>query len=167
LFYGLATMTIAWNFERRRDTTARFVIGVWVVAQGLAGRDTSLNAVRNRMRLSPEEALFAARRLHDEELITFVEGGAVRSNARGIERAATLMSAVRAKLQRFDEVAAALRAKGTALDVIAAVIRADGGTLACGSPDGGVPYQLALAGDVVTLQRQRADGGFEPVPDDA
>ncbi len=160
-------MTIAWNFERRRDTAARFLLGVWVVAQGSPGRDTSLNAVRNRMRLSPEEALFAARRLHEEELITFEEGGAVRSNARGIERAAALMMAVREKLQRYDAVTAALRAGGTALDVIAAVIRADGGSLACGSPDDGVAHQLVVTGDVVTLQRQRADGGFEPVPDDA
>jgi hypothetical protein len=57
-------MTAGWNFERRRDTCAAFVIGVFEIVNGRPDRDTSLEAVRNRMRLSPEEALFAARRLN-------------------------------------------------------------------------------------------------------
>jgi hypothetical protein len=159
-------MTAGWNFERRRDTCARFLIGVSALAKGAPDRDTSLEAVRNRMRLSPEEALFAARRLHEEESIVFAKGGAVRSNAKGIERADALMRAARARLQRFDEVTRLLRAGGTELAVIAAVIRADGGSLACGSPDD-TTHRLSLVGDAVTLERQRADGTFEPVPPDA
>ena len=84
---GASVMTVGWNFERRRDTCTQFLIGVHVFAKGLAERGTSLEAVRTRMRLSPEEALFAARRLSEEKLITFEAAGAVRSNARGIERA--------------------------------------------------------------------------------
>jgi len=51
------------------------------------------------MRLSPEEALVAARRLHAEESITFEPAGPVRSNAQGITRAESLMGDVRAKVQ--------------------------------------------------------------------
>ena len=159
-------MTTSWNFERRRDTCARFLIGVSVLAKGLAERDTTLEAVRNRMRLSPEEALFAARRLHEEKLIRFEAGGSVRSHAAGIERAATLAAAVRARVQRPDDAAAMLRAGGTPVGVLAAVIRADGGTLACGAPDADPAYRLALAGDVVTLERRRADGAYEAAPVD-
>lgn len=156
-------MTTGWNFERRRDTCTRFLIGVWALAQATPGRDTSLEAVRSRMRLDPEEALFAARRLGADELIAFTRGGAVVSNARGIARASELIDAVRASAARFDDVTRALRAGGTPLAVWAAVIRADGGTLACGAPDDGPVHRLALIDDLVTLQRQRADGAFEAV----
>lgn len=159
-------MTAGWNFERRRDTCARFLLGVWVLAKGLPGRDTSLEAVRSRMRLAPEEALFAARRLHEEKLLAFEAGGAVRSSASGIERAEALMHGVRGRANNFDEVARVLRAGGTPLEVFASVIRADGGALACGAPDtdAAAQYRLTLVGDVVTLERGRPDGSFEPAP---
>jgi hypothetical protein len=159
-------MTVGWNFERRRDTCARFLVGVWALAAGVAGRATSLEAVRSRMRLDPEEALFAARRLHDDELIAFAKGGGVTSTARGVERAAELMAAVRAKAARSDEVARALRAGGTGLAVWAAVIRADGGALACGAPDDDADgaYRLTVVGDVVTLERRGADGAYGAAP---
>ena len=160
-------MTMGWNFERRRDTCTRFLIGVFLLAEGRAERDSSLEKVRSRMRLSPEEALFAARRLDEEKLLVFDAGGAVRSVARGIERAKVLMGEVRSKAQRFDDVTRLLRAGGSPVTVLAAVIRADGDSLACGAPPRGagpdVAHRLSLDDDVVTLERQRADGTFEPV----
>ena len=161
-------MTAGWNFERRRDTCTAFVVGVFVLAKGLAERDTSLEAVRNRMRLSPEEALFAARKLHEENLVTFEAAGGVRSNARGIARAETLMSALRAKMQRFDEVSRALDGGGSALAVLAAALRSHGEPLPCGAPDDNADasYRLSLVDDVVTLERRLGDGAFEAVPVD-
>lgn len=143
-------------------------MGVSLLAKGRAGQDTSLEAVRHAMRLAPEEALFAARRLNEDELIAFEPGGAVRSTALGIERAGALASGVRAKAQRFDDVAGALRAGGSALTVFAAVIRAEGGALPCGSPDSDADgtYRLSLVGDVVTLERRGDDGTFAPVATD-
>jgi len=79
--------TQGWNFERRRDACTQFLIGVFLLTKGLPERDTSLEAVRTRIRLSPEEALFAARRLSDEKLIGFQPAGTVRSSTRGIDRA--------------------------------------------------------------------------------
>lgn len=157
-------MTAGWNFERRRDTCTQFLIGVSLLTRAIADRDTNLEAVRSRMRLSPEEALFAARRLSEDKLIAFVAGGAVRSNARGIERTDELMGAVRSKAQRFDEVARTLRAGGPPLAVLAAVIRADGAPLPCGGPDPDATYRLSLVDDVVTLERRRADGSFDAEP---
>ncbi len=157
-------MTVGWNFERRRDTCTQFLIGVSLLTRGLADRDTNLEAVRSRMRLSPEEALFAARRLSEDKLIAFVAGGAVRSNARGIERTDELMGAVRSKARRFDEVVRTLRTGGPPLAVLAAVIRADGAPLACGGPDPDATYRLSLVDEVVTLERRRADGSFDPEP---
>ena len=161
-------MTVGWNFERRRDTSTLFLMGVSLLAEGIAERKTSLEAVRARMRLSPEEALFAARKLNDEKLIAFDPAGAVRSNARGIERAAALIDAVRTKAQRHDELLRTLRAGGPPVAVLAAVIRADGAPLACGAPhsDDGATYQLAPVDDVVTLECRRGDGVFEPAPID-
>jgi len=149
-------MSVGWNFEKRRDTCTRFLIGVSLLAKGVADRETNLEKVRSQMRLSPEEALFAARRLDEEKLLTFDAGGAVRSNARGIERAQTLMGGVRSKAQRFDDVERTLRAGGTPLEVIAAVIRADGAPLVCGSPDSepDASYRLELVDDVVTLVKE-------------
>jgi hypothetical protein len=159
-------MTAGWNFERRRDTCARFLIGVALLAKGRAAQDTSLEAVRHAMRLSPEEALFAARRLSEEEWITFEPGGAVRSNARGIERSAEMLRDVGARAQRFDDVAAALRVGGAAVTMFAAAIRATGGALACGSPDADADgaYRLVLVSDVVTLERRGDDGSFAAAP---
>ena len=154
-------MTVGWNFERRRDTCTQFLIGVSILTKALADRDTNLEGVRARMRLSPEEALFAARRLAEEKLIAFASGGAVRSNALGIERAHALMAAVRAKVQSSDAVVRALRTAGPPLAVLAAVIRADGGPLACSGPDLDGVYRLALIDDVVTLERRSAEGSFE------
>ena len=158
-------MTAGWNFERRRDTSNRFLIGVSLLVKALPDRETNLEAVRSRMRLSPEEALFAARRLHDDHLLVF-GGGPVHSTARGIERAAALMDAVREKAQRFEDVVQTLHAGGTPLALLAAVIRADGGTLACGSPDADpeASYRLAIVEDVVVVERRRPDGTFEPAP---
>ncbi len=155
---------LGWNFERRRDTCARFLIGVSQLANALAGRETSLEKVRSRMKLSPEEALFAARRLHEEELLTFDPGGAVCSNGRGIERAAALVAAVRASVARYDETARLLAAGGTPLAVVAAVIRTDGGALVCGAPasDEGTEYRLVLVADEVVLERRASDGAFVP-----
>ncbi len=51
------------------------------------------------MRLSREEALFAARRLHEEESTAFEPAGPVRSNAQGITRAESLLGDVHAKVQ--------------------------------------------------------------------
>lgn len=162
-------MSAGWNFERRRDTSTRFLIGVFMLANGLPARETSLEKVRSVMRLSPEEALFAARRLAEENLLSFDPAGGVRSCTKGIERAAALMNAVRSKAQRFDDVVRTLRTGGTAVMVIAAVIRADGAPLACGAPDGEphATYRLALVDDVVTLERENTDGSFDPMPIEA
>lgn len=159
-------MTAGWNFERRRDTSARFLIGVFMLTKRLPARDTSLEKVRSVMRLSPEEALFAARRLDEEKLISFDPVGGVRSCEEGIERAEALMSAVRSRAQRFDDVVRTLGTGGTPVAVIAAVIRADGAPLACAAPDAepDTTYRLALVDDVVILERRRADGSFEPMP---
>ena len=161
-------MTAGWNFERRRDATTRFLIGVSLLVNALPDRETSLEAVRSRMRLSPEEALFAARRLHDEHLLVF-GGGPVRSTARGIERAAEWMDAVRAKAQRFDVAAEMVRAGGAPLALLAAVIRAGGGELACGAPDTDpdASYRLAIVEGDVVVERRREGGGFEVVPLDS
>jgi hypothetical protein len=156
-------MSLGWNFERRRDTCAQFLIGVWILGEGRAERSTNLEGVRARVRLSPEEALFAARRLHEEEFIVFDRGGTVRSNARGIERAAEIISAVRRKAERHHETTRTLEAGGTPVGVVAAVIRADGGALRCGAPDDdsdGV-YRLALNEEhMVVIERQQPDGAF-------
>ena len=157
-------VTQGWNFERRRDTCTQFLIGVFLLTKGLAERDTSLEAVRTRMRLSPEEALFAARRLSEEKLVGFQPAGPVRSSTRGIERADELMRGVRANARRVDDVTRTLRAGGPPLAVLAAVLRADGEPLACGSdaePD--ARYRLTLVEDVVTLERQQFNGSFEAV----
>jgi hypothetical protein len=159
-------MSLGWNFERRRDTCAQFLIGVWMLAEGRAERSTNLEAVRARVRLSPEEALFAARRLHEEEFIVFERGGAVRSSAHGIERAVGLMETVRAKAARYHELTRTLDAGGTPVAVIAAVLRADGGALRCGSPDddGDGLYRLVLNGEhAVIIERRQPDGTYDAV----
>ena len=158
-------MTESWNFERRRDTCSQFLIGVSAITKGLPDRDTSLEAVRTRMRLSPEEARFAARRLSDDKLIAFEAGGAVRSNAQGIKRAEELVQTLKTKLESFTEVTKLLRNGGPPIGVVAAVIRADGSPLPCGGPEEDGPdvsYRLALINDVVTLECQRGtEGEFE------
>lgn len=47
--------------------------------------------------------------------------------------------------------------------MIAAVLRVEGEAIPCGAPgsDPDGTYRLALSGDDVTLERQRADGVFE------
>ncbi len=162
-------MTAGWNFERRRDTCARFLLGVSLLAKGAPEFDTSLEAVRHRVGLSPEEALFAARRLDEEQLIAFEPAGPVRSNARGIARASALVSAQRTKAQRFREVLSMLRANSTELAVLAAVLQSEGGSLACGAPDEDPErsYRLALVDSAVTLERLGDDGAFAPAALDA
>jgi hypothetical protein len=158
-------MTVGWNFERRRDTCTLFLMGVWLLVRGLADGSTSLEGVRARMRLSPEEALFAARRLHEEALLVFDEAGPVRSTSRGNERAVTLMAGVRSKAQRFGDVERTLSAGGPLLAVLAAVLRADGAPLACGAPDEDPDgtYRVALVDDGVSIERRQADGTFAAV----
>ncbi len=156
-------MTTGWNFERRRDTCARFLLGVSLLTKGLAERDTNLEAVRHRARLSPEEALFAARRLDEEGLITFEPGGAIRSKEKGIARAETTRSAVRAKASRFSDVKKLLEAGGPPLALLALVIREEPGeTLACGSPDEEMDasYRLALHGEEIIFERRAESGEF-------
>jgi hypothetical protein len=152
-------MSLGWNFERRRDTCAQFLIGVSCLVCGFAERETNLEAVRNRMRLSPEEALFAARRLNDEKLIVFVPGGSVRSLALGIERAVTISNATKTKIQNGNTVTQLLLAGGTPLAVVAAVIRVEG-ALACGAPDDDgktetdtCSYRLVLVSEEVRRER--------------
>jgi hypothetical protein len=165
----LQSMTIAWNFERRRDTCTCFLLGVSNVVSGLADKSTTLEAVRNRMRLSPEEALFAARHLATEHMILFDPGGKLQSTARGIERAAVLADAVRTRLLRAGEGTRMIQAGGTPLLAVAAVIRFDGGSLACSAPDenDNARHRLTLVGDQVTLERAREDGSFHPVTENA
>jgi hypothetical protein len=74
------------------------------------------------------------------------------------------MAAVRAKVQRSDEVARTLRTGGPPLAVLAAVIRADGAPLTCAGPEVDATYRLALVDDMVTLERRTADGSFEAAP---
>jgi hypothetical protein len=159
-------MTAGWNFERRRDTCARFLIGVALLAKGRAEFDTSLEAVRSVMRLPPEDALFAARRLGADGMIAFEPNGAVRSNARGLERAEVLLADARASALDHAAVARTLAEEGIALDVLRAAIRADGGWLPCGAPasDADGAYRLSLAGDAIVLERRRDDGTYEPAP---
>jgi hypothetical protein len=144
-----------WNFERRRDTCARFLMGTAHIALGGADKLTNLEAVRNRVRLTPEEALFAARRLHEEQLIVFEPGGAVRSTASGIAKSAKLTSALRAQLSNHAHVLRVLRDGGTPLLVVASLLRIEGAPLHCGAPEGDpeVAYQLALTGDEVCLEK--------------
>ena len=156
-----------WNFERRRDTSAAFAIGVFVLTKGLPDKGTSLEGVRSRMKLSAEEGLFAARKLDEEGKIAFNPKGAVRSNARGIAHAETLMSGVRAKVSSFAEVERALAAGGYALAILTEAIRAQGDPVPCGGPaDSEAPHRLALNGDAVVLEHQGADGTFAPVTPD-
>ncbi|MDB4946396.1 MAG: hypothetical protein JWP97_5930 [Labilithrix sp.] len=161
-------MTAGWNFERRRDTCNAFAIGVFVLAKGLPDRATSLEAVRNRMQLSPEEALFAARKLDEELRISFDPAGGVRSNANGIAHADALMGAVRAKLRSFDEVTRALHAGGSARAVVIAAARTNGNVIECAGPPSavGVDHRLVLedARDVLVLERLGQDGSFEAAP---
>lgn len=161
-------MTAGWNFERRRDTCNAFAIGVFVLAKGRPDQSTSLEAVRHRMQLSSEEGLFAARKLDEELRLAFDPAGAIRSTAKGIAHAESLMQAARSKLQSFDEVTRALGATGSARAVLAAAVRAQGNDIACGSPPSApdVPHRLVLADarDGLVLERQRDDGSFENAP---
>jgi hypothetical protein len=154
-------MTQGWNFERRRDTCSQFLIGVLVLTKGLAEKETTLEAVRARMRLSPEEARFAARRLDEEQLIVFAPENDVRSNALGIARAEASLAALRAE-RNASEVARLLRAGGPPVALLASVLRLDGAPVPCGGPDPDATYRLALVRDVVTLEVRGADGTFTP-----
>src|SRR5687768_7826051 len=100
----LPLMSASWNFERRKITCARFIVGVSLLSKGKAGFETNLEAVRSRVRLPPEDALFAARRLDEEGLITFDAGGAVSSNAKGQGRAEEILQAARAKTGAIEDV---------------------------------------------------------------
>jgi hypothetical protein len=165
-------MTVGWNFERRRDTCTRFILGVSVLTEHTADKPTNLEAVRNRMGLSPEEALFAARQLASKNLITFDPVGSIRSSARGIEHAATLADALRASLGQHSDVVLALADGGARLAVIAALVRFDGGATACPAPEEepSAAYRLTFAPGaakkeavgLVVVERQREDGTFGP-----
>ena len=164
---SLDAMSPSWNFERRRVVCGAFVVGVSVVAKGKPGVLTSLEAVRSRMRLPPEDALFAARRLHEDQLIEFEAGGAVRSTDEGIRHADGLVRAAVSKVERFEEVSRTVAGGGVALAMLRTAILAHGGTLACGAPDGSVvAHRLALREDLVTIERKTAEGTFEPASPD-
>jgi hypothetical protein len=158
-------MSLGWNFERRRDTCTRFLLGVSILTRGVADAATNLEAVRHRMGLSPEEALFAARQLGSEQAFTFEPGGSIRSNARGLEKARTLAANIGQKLLRHEEAVRILAAGGTPLLAVAAVLRHEGGTLQCGSPEAepDAQYRLNLVGTEVQMERMRPDGTFAPI----
>jgi hypothetical protein len=146
-------MSGSWNFERRRVVCGAFVVGVSLLTKGQANVATSLEAVRSRMRLPPEDALFAARRLSEEQLIGFDEGGAVRSNAKGIRHADDLVQTATSKARSVEDVARTMEGGGLPLALLRIAIIANGGSLACGVTDGveGATHRLALDGDEVTL----------------
>ncbi len=148
-------MSAGWNFERRRDTCAQFLVGVSRVTGGVAERATNLEAVRSRTRQSPEEALFAARRLAEESLLHFEPGGSIRSTAAGIARAAATVDAVLTKARRVADVRKLLAAGGPPLALLVSVLRELEGELACEPSDDelGGTYRLVCAADEVSLQR--------------
>jgi len=162
-------MPNAWNYERRRVVCAKFLVGVSLVAKGEANASTSLEAVRNRMRLPPEDALFAARRLSEEQLIGFDPGGAVRSTSEGIVRAAEILRSATSQTDHADDVRRTLRGGGMPFEMLKIALMANGGVLDCGAreSEAGTVYRLGLAGEVITLERKTADGAFEPVPESA
>jgi hypothetical protein len=154
-------MATSWNYERRHLTCGKFVVGVWLIAKGKAGFDTSIEAVRNRVRLPPEDALFAARRLDEEGLLAFEPGGTVTSNGKGIARAEELIEAGRAKALDFDDAKQTLARGGLPLEMLKLAAMACGGSLPCGAD---AAHRLALAGDELALERRTPDGGYEPEP---
>ncbi len=155
----------AWNFERRRVVCGKFVVGVSLVTKGKANVETSLEAVRNRMRLPPEDALFAARRLDEEQLIAFNPGGAVTSTRAGIDRAEEIVRVATSRFGDFEDVTRCLRAGGVELAMLKIALVANGGALACGGPadELSVEHRLALVGDEVAIERKTSEGAFEPL----
>ncbi len=150
-------MTTGWNFERRRDTCAQFLIGVSLLTKGLADRDTNLEAVRSRTRLSPEDALFAARRLADEHMISFQPGGAVRSNAEGIRRADVTRDLVRAEA-REPSVQNVIATGGPALALLTTVVREEpGGVILCRT------HRLSISGESLVLEPSESTGAEAPL----
>lgn len=159
------TMANAWNFERRTVVRARFLVGVWLVAKGAVNVATSLEAVRNRMRLPPEDALFAARMLDSEQLIGFEPGGAVKSTAGGITRVIELLASAKEQARRVDDATRVVRTGGIPLEMLKLALLVEAGSLACESPERDLQtdYRLVLVGDKVTIERKGANGEFEPV----
>ena len=162
----LSPMTTSWNFERRKVTCAKFLVGVSLLSKGKAGFVTTLEGVRSRVRLPPEDALFAARRLDEEGLITFDAGGAVTANAKGLDRAEEVLRSARSQAQASDDVTRTLRAGGIPLELLKLSVLANGGTLECGAPaaEAERPYRLSLSEDELTIERGNADGSYEPAP---
>ncbi len=152
-------MKTAWNFERRRATCARFLVGVWVIAKGLPGAETSLEAVRSRMKLPPEDALFAARQLDADALIVFEPQGAVRSTPAGIARAGELFQTAISSASDFVAAQRIVNGAGFPRQMLEIAILANGGMLACTTPvDGG--DRLALVDGEIVFERRGADGKF-------
>ena len=162
-------MTVAWNFERRRVTCAKFIVGVSLLSKGKPSFATTLEAVRARVRLPPEDALFAARRLHDEGSIEFDAGGAVRSTAKGLARADELLGAAKSKTSDFQDVTRTLASGGIPLDMLRLAILANGGALECGAPESDAArlYRLAMVGDEIAVERANAEGMYEAVTEPA
>src|SRR5580704_2735611 len=158
-------MATAWNYERRHLTCGKLVIGVWLLAKGKPGFEASIEAVRSRVRLPPEDALFAARRLEEEGLIAF-EARAVTSNAKGIARAEERMERARGNARDFEDARQTLARGGLPLEMLKVTVMASGGSLSCGAPrwDAAGEYRLALAGDELSLERKNSDGAFEQAP---
>jgi hypothetical protein len=155
-------MTAGWNFERRRDTCAQFLMGVSTLTKNLPMVDTSLEAVRSRMALSSEESRFAARRLHEDQLIVFDGRAKICSNALGSVRAATIIRDVRAQTQNYSTLARTLEQGGSAAILLAAVLRAEG-PFVCGAPeDATVTFRLALVDNTITMQHAQPDGTYVP-----
>lgn len=151
-------MATAWNYERRQLTCAKFVIGVWLIAKGKAGVETSLEAVRNRVRLPPEDALFAARRLDEEQLVAFDPGGDVRAVAKGIARAEELLEKARSKTREIDDVTSTLSGGGVPLAILELAVIANGGSLPCGATtDGATSHRLVLIGNALVLEPAERD----------
>jgi hypothetical protein len=159
-------MATSWNYERRQLTCGKLVIGVWLVAKGKPGFATSIEAVRNRMRLPPEDALFAARRLDEEGLIAFDPGGTVTSNAKGIAHAAGLVDGACSKARQLEDARLCLTAGGLPLAMLEVAVMARGGSIECEAPpwDAGGAYRLALAGEGLGLQRRTPGADWEPAP---
>ena len=158
-------MTAPWNFERRRVTCARFLIGTSLVTEGKADSTTSLEAVRSRLRMPPEDALFAARRLNEEGLLTFDPGGQVRSHPEGIKRAEQMLQTARLQAAQFDDATRIVGEGGMPLEILKLAVMANGGSMVCASPSSGEAssYRLVSVGDGIAIERMNATGVFEAV----
>ena len=161
-------MSKAWNFERRQIVCARFIVGVSLVVKGATDAMTSLEAVRNRVRLPPEDALFAARRLDEEQKIQFDPGGAVRSTRKGIEHATEIVRVAAMNARHAEDVDRVVRGGGVPHAMLKLAVLANGGVLECEPVDGEArsTHRLRADGERLILERRVADDAFEAILDD-